>query len=231
MNWNPYFTQTLAMGTGIFASNKTSNTLVGLDQKFNFSGNYPKSFSAGMSAEDAARYEQFWQEVEHGLDVDSRIKINNWKYTPSAELYLKYKNVYDNPKYYDQITGEINWPGNDGFKNNSIEKIISKNTIFKRYGGEEGEFLGNATDPFETRSLAPHSDPELTNTEIHYYQLIEDSKMTTGEAAPWFDSNGGAEQFVIYKSDGSKYTIKEMLNDGILEDITDLIENGDVKID
>ena len=40
-NWNPYFTQTLAMGTGIFASNKTSNTLVGLDQKFNFSGNYP----------------------------------------------------------------------------------------------------------------------------------------------------------------------------------------------
>ena len=41
MNWNPYFTQMLAMGTGIFASNKTSNTLVGLDQKFNFSGNYP----------------------------------------------------------------------------------------------------------------------------------------------------------------------------------------------
>ena len=51
-NWNPYFTQTLAMGTGIFASNKTSNTLVGLDQKFNFLGNYPKSFSAGMPPEN-----------------------------------------------------------------------------------------------------------------------------------------------------------------------------------
>ena len=51
-NWNPYFTQTLAMGTGIFASNKTSNTLVGLDQKFNISGNYSKSFSAGMPPEN-----------------------------------------------------------------------------------------------------------------------------------------------------------------------------------
>ena len=51
LDWNPYFTQTLAMGTGIWASNKTSNTLVGLDQKFNISGNFPKSFSEGMSAE------------------------------------------------------------------------------------------------------------------------------------------------------------------------------------
>ena len=65
-NWNPYFTQTLAMGTGIFASNKTSNTLVGLDQKFNFSGNYPKSFSAGISPEDAARYNAYWDSLENG---------------------------------------------------------------------------------------------------------------------------------------------------------------------
>ena len=66
MNWNPYFTQMLAMGTGIFASNKTSNTLVGLDQKFNISGNYPKSFSAGMSPEDAARYNAYWDSLENG---------------------------------------------------------------------------------------------------------------------------------------------------------------------
>ena len=51
---------------GIFASNKTSNTLVGLDQKFNFSGNYPKSFSAGMSPEDAARYNAYWDSFENG---------------------------------------------------------------------------------------------------------------------------------------------------------------------
>ena len=130
------------------------------------------------------------------------------------------------------MNGDINWPSNDGFKDNVyIEKIISKDTIFKRYGGEGGEFLGNATDSFEARALAPHSDPALTNTEIHYYQLTEDCKMAVGEAAPWFGSDGGAEQFVKYKPDGSKYTINEMLNDGILEDITDLVENGDVKID
>ena len=55
--------------------------------------------------------------------------------------------------------------------------------------------------------------------------------MTTGEAAPWFGSNGGAEQFVKYKSDGSKYTVKELEDIGILEDITDLVEKGKMKID
>lgn len=34
--------------------------------------------------------------------------------------------------------------------------------------------------------------------------------MTMGEAAPWFGNNGGVEQFVKYKSDGSKYTVKEL---------------------
>ena len=89
------------------------------------------------------------------------------------------------------------------------------------------EFLGNATDSFETRALAPHSE----TAEVHYYQLTEDYKMTIGEAAPWFGSDGGAEQFVKYKSDGSKYTIKELEDLGILEDITDLVEKGEIGID
>ena len=55
--------------------------------------------------------------------------------------------------------------------------------------------------------------------------------MTTGEAAPWFGSDGGAEQFVKYKPDGSKYTIKELEDLGILEDITDLVEKGEIGID
>ena len=51
-------------------------------------------------------------------EVD-RAKIDSWKYTPSDELYLKYKEVFDNPKYYNQTTGEINWPANDGFLSSS----------------------------------------------------------------------------------------------------------------
>ena len=32
-----------------------------------------------------------------------------WDYTPDDELYLKYKDVFDNPRYYNQETGAINW--------------------------------------------------------------------------------------------------------------------------
>ena len=157
-----------------------------------------------------------------------RTKINGWEYTPSDELYLKYKEVYDNPLYYDQVTGKIHWPPEDGFQAGSkVDEVVKKDTIFKRYGENSGEFLGNATDTFESRALAPHSE----NAKIHYYRLVEDYEMTTGRVAPWFGSNGGAEQFVKYKPDGSKYTIKELEDAGILEDITDLVEKGEIKVD
>ncbi len=75
-------------------------------------------------------------------------------------------------------TGKIHWPADDGFKAGSkTDKVIEEDTIFKRYGDESGEFLGNAADSFETRSQAPHSK----NAEIHYYQLIKDCKRSTGE--------------------------------------------------
>lgn len=41
--------------------------------------------------------------------------------------------------------------------------------------------------------------------------------------APWFDSRGGGVQFVKYKPDGSMYTINEMLTNGWLEEITEVI--------
>ena len=157
-----------------------------------------------------------------------RAKIDAWNNTPSDELYLKYKDVFDNPKYYDQITGEIHWPIDDGFlegtKNN---QIIKKGTIFKRYGESSGEFLGNAIDSFESRALAPHS--ELA--EIHYYRLKEDFEMTSGKVASWFGSGGGAEQFVKYKEDGSKYTIDELIKENKLEDITESVKDGRIEIE
>lgn len=42
--------------------------------------------------------------------------INTWgENRPSDELYFQYQSVFDNPLYYDQATGEVNWPANDGF--------------------------------------------------------------------------------------------------------------------
>ncbi|GKX28615.1 hypothetical protein SH1V18_10950 [Vallitalea longa] len=169
--------------------------------------------------------------IDGGVDsikkVD-RLRIDKWDYTPTDELYLKYKKVYDDPLFYDQATGKIHWPVDDGFKAGTKgDSIIKEGKVFKRYGENTGEFLGSATDSFESRALAPHSE----NASIHYYQLTEDYKMTSGKAAPWFGSDGGADQFVKYKPDGTKYTIKELEDAGILEDITDLVERGEILID
>lgn len=64
-------------------------------------------------------------------EVD-RAKIDSWKYTPSDELYLKYKEVFDNPKYYNQTTGEINWPANDGFLSSPTDEVLQVGTRIDR---------------------------------------------------------------------------------------------------
>lgn len=169
-----------------------------------------------------------WDKIVNSISSEDRKKIQGWKFTPSDELYIKYKEIYDNPKYYNQKTGEIHWPPNDGFKEGSkCKKVIPADTLFKRYGANNGEFLGNSVDSFESRALAPHSE----GAEIHYYQLVEDYEFTTGKAAPWFGSEGGAQQYVVYKPDGSKYTIKELEEAGIIEDVTELVNKGEIVIE
>jgi len=159
-------------------------------------------------------------------DAD-RLKINGWKYTPSDDLYVKYKHVYDNPDYYDQVTGNIHWPTNDGFLDGTMKNIpVDENVVFKRYGESTGEFLGNATDSFESRALAPHSD----SANQYFYRPTEQFEITSGKAAPWFGSDGGADQFVKYKPDGSRYSIDELIDLGLLEDITDKVKSGEVII-
>lgn len=163
------------------------------------------------------------------LSSTDRLRIKDWKYPPSDDLYIKYKDVYQNDLYYNQATGEINWPANDGFKEGTIieDTRLPEGTLFKRYGSDNGEFLGTADDSFEARSLAPHSE----NAEIHYYRMTEEGSMTSGEIAPWFGSEGGGTQFVKYKPDGTKYTIRELEDAGLIEDITDLVEEGVIRIE
>lgn len=67
--------------------------------------------------------------------------------------------------------------------------------------------------------------------EIHYYRMTEEGSMTSGEIAPWFGSEGGGTQFVKYKPDGTKYTIRELEDAGLIEDITDLVEEGVIRIE
>lgn len=149
-----------------------------------------------------------------------KVKLSNWDYPPSADLYNKYKSVYDNPKYYNQSTGAIHWPDGDGFLEGTIsKKMIPKGTIFKRIGYPSGEFLGNTLDSFESRSLAPHSE----KSPVYYYKLMEDFEMTTGIAAPWFEQPGGAVQFVKYDSSGNKVKVQQLIDDFVIEDVTNIL--------
>lgn len=67
-----------------------------------------------------------------GVSEADKLKLSSWKYAPDEELYLKYKDVFDNPKYYNQTTGEINWPGQhgdkntDGFLNGKFDEVTLK---------------------------------------------------------------------------------------------------------
>ena len=61
-------------------------------------------FKEGKSADEVKKIVEGEGKV---ISQEDRAKIDAWNNTPSDELYLKYKDVFDNPKYYDQITGEI----------------------------------------------------------------------------------------------------------------------------
>ena len=166
------------------------------------------------------------------LSSADRLRIQDWTYSPTDELYLKYKDVYQNDLYFNQVTGKVNWPNYDGFVPESINyETLREGTKFIRIGEPSGEFLGATTDSFGKRSLAPFSDPSITSTPIKYYELLDDTEFQTGNIAPWFDFGGGGKQFLAYKPNGTRYTVQELLDADILKDITVQVEKGEIIID
>ena len=171
-------------------------------------------------------------------DID---KISKWDYQPSYELYVRNKSVYDNPKYFDQTMGATLYPAQDGFLDGVIPEptVVPKGTYFKRYGNSSGAFLGEATDSLESRSLPPFTD----QNDFHYYRLNCDYAFTTGKIEPWFGQPGNGNQYVVYEydvngnivlnGDGSysRISVKTLINDGVLEDITDKVLKGEIIIE
>ena len=56
-----------------------------------------------------------------------------WDYTPADELYLKYKYVFDNPKYYNQETGAINWTEKNEFADIPMDEVLQPGTDQRPY--------------------------------------------------------------------------------------------------
>ena len=143
------------------------------------------------------------------INQADRIKIDGWDYTPSDELYLKYKDVFDNPKYYNQETGAINWPENNGFAGTPIDEVLQPGTRIDRYGSDYGSFTSPEGIPYEMRAVAPGTDQKP----YRVFEVVEPINVKSGSIAPWFDEPGGGIQYLLPD------TVDELLDAGILRRI------------
>ncbi|MEC2072515.1 T7SS effector LXG polymorphic toxin [Alkalihalophilus marmarensis] len=149
-------------------------------------------------------------------DVTLPENMKKWDYTPTEDLFKKYENVYKNPKYYNQNTGEINWPPNDGFVLGTQKvETLNPGTKLDRYGNPTGSFLAPESDSFPSRSLAPHSE----KAPYYVYEVIDDLEVTSGKIAPWFDQPGGGTQIIKYKPNGRPYSIEELIELKVIKQI------------
>ena len=153
-----------------------------------------------MDPMDRPRYLQWHDYAESGLTVQDRVKLLSWDRPVNSKLYLKNKAVYDNPKYFDQLTGNENWPGQkgdpniDGFVKGEYQKTtLSPGDKIDRFGSDYGQFFGNIGESKEMRAMSPNSDFKNHSQ----YEILMDLPVLKGKIAPWFDQPGGGIQFKL----------------------------------
>lgn len=164
-----------------------------------------------------------WDKIVNSISSEDLKKIQGWKNPPSEEVYLKNKKVFDNPKYYNQTTGEPIWPGQngdpniDGFLNGKYEDTkLRPGEQIDRYGGNNGTFFGDEGTTIPERAMAPNSDFSKYNK----YVVAREMPVRKGKIVPWFDQPGGGIQYQIdpgfVSSIKSKLRPKEDFIDGLV---------------
>lgn len=164
-----------------------------------------------------------WDKIVNSISSEDLKKIQGWKNPPSEEVYLKNKKVFDNPKYYNQTTGEPIWPGQNGdpnidrFLNGKYEDTkLRPGEQIDRYGGNNGTFFGDEGTTIPERAMAPNSDFSKYNK----YVVAREMPVRKGKIAPWFDQPGGGIQYQIdpgfVSSIKSKLRPKEDFIDGLV---------------
>ena len=161
-----------------------------------------------MDPIDRQRYLQWHKYAEAGIEPSDRVKLSTWSYPPEPEFYLKNKNVYDNPDYFNQLTGDVIYPGSpessmgkvdgsihkNGFLNGEyVEDIIEPGTVLDRYGdNNSGRYFSPSGASFGERALPPFMKNKPKTTYIAK-KPIPNKK---GLIAPWFDEPGmGIQHF------------------------------------
>lgn len=161
-----------------------------------------------MEPVDRQRYLQWHKYAEAGIKPSDRVKLGNWTYPPEPEFYLKNKNVYNNPDYFNQLTGDTIYPGSpessmgrvdgsihkNGFLNGEyVEDIIEPGTVLDRYGdNDSGRYFSPSGASFGERALPPFmkNKPKIT------YIAAKPIPNKKGLIAPWFDEPGmGIQHF------------------------------------
>ena len=194
--------QTLGMIAGILASMGSAKGLNMADAKLGWSNKGVKGNVAESVTGDIESGSKSISQVD-------RIKIDAWDYTPDDELYLKYKDVFDNPKYYNQETGAINWPENNGFADIPMDEVLQPGARIDRYGSDYGSFTSPEGTPYEMRVVAPGTDQRPYSV----FEVVEPINVKSGSIASWFDEPGGGIQYLLPD------TVDELLDAGILRRI------------
>nr|MCR5748346.1 TNT domain-containing protein [Lachnospiraceae bacterium] len=123
-----------------------------------------------------------------GINAADKAKIDAWgSDRPDDLVYLQYKSVYDNPVFYDQTTGEVHYPANNGFWGNSFDHTLSAGIRIECYGNEYGTYAGYENTPYTGYSYAPGSKYDTYSV----YEVVKPVNVKCGAAYPWFGEKGG----------------------------------------
>ena len=145
-----------------------------------------------------------WRSYSSNSKVDFYVRPNGEVVTNAD--YIKYKDVFNNKKYFDQSTGNPIWPGQngdpnkDGYVNGECKQDILKAGVeYERYGDNgNAHYYTRVGETLEARALPPGSEYKKTIKIIP----TEDIPCTSGKIAPWFDQPGyGTQYFTIETRD------------------------------
>ncbi|MEG0672338.1 TNT domain-containing protein, partial [Clostridium sp.] len=179
----------------------------------------PKDEKLNVKIKDGFQTNKRFSRVKVISNLD-RAKIEKWKFTPDDKLYLKYKDVYDNPKFFNESTGDVIYPGMngdvniDGFINGKYDiETLQPGKIIERYGNNgNGKFFSPSGTSYDERALPPFTQGQ----DCIKYEVLRPIDVKSGTIAPWFNKPGKGRQ---YFTDFTILDLNGNLSPGTLENL------------
>jgi uncharacterized Zn-binding protein involved in type VI secretion len=114
--------------------------------------------------------------------------------------------------------GSTWWPPNDGAVGAPQRVTLPAGQRLDRFGGEHGSFTSPSGQSFDSRALAPSTNPK----DLHQYQVSQPVPADRATVAPWFDKPGGGTQLKLAAPEGwppgRPVNVAEFKKAGLLKD-------------